>query len=178
MSKSKNLLELKTTFFYIYVWFSTVFFVVGIFWLATIPSISESISVDNTTNEVIKFLYKITLYFLLNLIIYRAFIITLKNTVSRLAFWHSKKEKAEDFEFVLIIEILLVICSSLIAIIIAFIDELIQSQVYGRFTEVKDILISVLGILISAVTVYAIPVIGELEVAIKHKLSKLTKPNK
>lgn len=178
MSKSKNLPAIRITLFYFYVWFSTVIFIAGIFWLATIPSISESISTDSTISEVVKILYKLTIYFLLNLIIYRAFIITLKNTVSRLSFWHSKKEKAEDFEFVLIIEILLVICSSLIAVIVAFIDELIQSQIYGRFTEVKDILIGVLGILISAVTVYTIPVIGELEVAIKHKLSRIIKTNK
>lgn len=173
MSKSKKSLETKQIIFFLYVWLSVVVFIVGIFWLATIPSISQSISSSSSTNEIVKTVYRFTLYFLLNLIIYRAFIITLKNTVSRLAFWHSKKEKAEDFEFVLIIEILLVISSSLIAIIVAFIDELIQSQTFGRSTEVKDILLSVMGVLTSSVIVYSIPVLGELEVALKHKLSRL-----
>jgi hypothetical protein len=173
MSNSKKSLEIKKLFFYLYVWLSVVIFIIGIFWLATLPSISQSISSDNSTNEIVKTVYRFTLYFLLNLVVYRAFIITLKNTVSRLAFWHSKKEKAEDFEFVLIIEILLVMTSALISIIVALIDELIQLQIFGRTTEIKDLLLSVMGVLCSSVIVYSIPVLGELEVALKHKLSRL-----
>jgi len=39
----------------------------------------------------------------------------------------------------------------------------------GRQGELKDVLVSVMSILLTGIVVYTLPVIGELEMALKHK---------
>ncbi len=155
----------KTIGFLIYAWGSTLLFIALIFWLATVPYLAD----DNSQFElIIKTIYRMTLYGLLFLLIYRSLIATLRSTVSRLSKWHSKKEKQEDVVFVLIIETLLVVVSVLSSLLIAVMDEFIQTSISGRYAEIEDVLVSFLSILLAAILVYSTPTIGELEVAIKH----------
>jgi len=151
-------------------------------------------------DEIIKVTFRMTLYAIFFILIYRSFILTLKTTVSRLSKWKSKREKYEDEEFVLIIETLILIASLFIALSFSFFEEHTQLTTLGRNkageivscekrdlekgirveTECieklsisesnKDILVSLMSILLTAIVVYSLPVIGELEVAIKHKI--------
>lgn len=140
------------------------------------------------SNEVIKALFRMILYSFLFILFYRSLIATFKSSVTRLAHWRSKGEAAEDAEFVLIIETLLVIVSVLATTLFSVFEQFVQVQVPGRsgidtelvsgkLTEVVsivlrnvsiDVLLSVMAVLLSALIVYSIPVIGELEMAIKH----------
>ena len=113
------------------------------------------------------------MYSILFILFYRSCIITLKTTVERLSKWRSRKEEIEDMEFVLIIETLIVIITILATILFAVFEEYTQFVTGGsRNAEVKDVLISIMAALLTAIVVYSMPVLGELEVAIKHKFER------
>ncbi len=150
----------------IYAWGTTLLFAGVIYWVATIPNFDVT---TDATNEVVKVVFKMLLYALLFILFYRSIIATLKNTVKRLSGWRSKGEALEDAEFVLIIETMTVIVTILATTLFAIFEEYIQNFVPGRHPEVRDVLVSVMAILLTALVVYTMPVIGELEVAIKHK---------
>lgn len=155
---------MKNFYLIVYSWGTTVLYIVFLLWLATIPNLGNN-------NELVKVVYRLILYTLLYILIYRSLIILLKSTVSRLAAWRSKREKIEDAEFVLIIETLVVIISILASILVAIADESIQTfflEEGQRTTEVKDILISSMAIFLTSLVVYTTPVIGEFEIAIKE----------
>jgi hypothetical protein len=151
--------------FAIYSWATTILFAVLIYWIATIPNFEVS---NDLTNEVVKVLFRMILYAFLFVLIYRSFIATFRGSVQRLSHWRSKGEASEDAEFVLIIETLLVIIGVMGSILFAIFEEYVQSTIPGRAGEIKDILISVMAALLAALVVYSIPVVGELEMAIKH----------
>jgi len=161
--------------FTLYAWGSTLLFGVFIYWIATIPNLQAG---DKVTDELIKVVYRMTLYAIFFILFYRSIIITLKNTVQRLSSWRSKREKAEDAEFVLIIETLVVIITILATTLFAIFEEYTQSIIPGRQADLKDVLVSIMAILLSAIVVYSIPVIGELEMAIKHKIERERKEAK
>lgn len=180
---------MKKIAFLIYAWGSTVLFGALIIWLATIPNFQAG---NLVSDEIIKVVFRIALYSIFFILIYRSIIITLKSTVERLSKWRSRKEEMEDSEFVLIIETLIVVLVSFVTVTFAFVEENVQFQVEGRnrsessiiaegntyvdqriFNESnKDVLVSVMATLLTAIIVYSIPVIGELEVAIKHKFDE------
>ncbi|MEP7103481.1 MAG: hypothetical protein ABI721_02100 [Candidatus Dojkabacteria bacterium] len=190
---------MKKLAFVLYAWGSTFLFAFIIYWLATIPNLSAG---DVVTDEVIKVIFRLTLYAILFVLIYRSVIITLKTTVERLSKWRSRKEEAEDSEFVLIVETLVVILVIFATISFAFFEQHVQFYTNGRNggAEVvfikkdgldvayipqssiaeanKGVLISVMSTLLTAIVVYSVPVIGELEVAIKHKLDREIKHKK
>ena len=147
-------------------WGTTLLFAGVIYWVATIPNFDVT---TDATNEVVKVIFKMLLYALFFILFYRSIIATLKNTVQRLSGWRSKGEAVEDAEFVLIIETMTVIITILSTTLFAIFEEYSQNFVAGRHAEVKDVLVSVMAILLTALVVYTMPVIGELEVAIKHK---------
>jgi hypothetical protein len=170
----------------IYSWFTTILFAGLIIWIASIPDFEVS---NDLSNEVVKVLFRMILYSFLFILFYRSLIATFKSSVQRLAHWRSKSEAAEDAEFVLIIETLLVIISVLAVSLFSVFEQFIQLQVPGRSGIVEadlvttkladiiaimmrnvsiDVLLSVMAVLLSALVVYSIPVIGELEMAIKH----------
>ncbi|GAB4284828.1 MAG: hypothetical protein Kow0081_2210 [Candidatus Dojkabacteria bacterium] len=161
--------------FFIYAWSTTFVFTAFLLWLGTIPNIIS----ESSDAELIKIIYRLTLYGLLFLLIYRSFITTLRFTIERLAEWRSKREKQEDQEFVLIVETLVTLLSITCAIIIAFIDEMLQSpyglNIEGREFQVQDILVSTMGILLASMIVYSVPVIGELEITLKNKFEDLVR---
>lgn len=187
---------MKKLAFVIYAWGSTLLFAFIIYWLATVPNLRAG---DLVTDEVIKVIFRMTLYAILFVLTYRSIIITLKTTVERLSKWRSRKEEAEDSEFVLIVETLVVILVIFATISFAFFEQHVQFYTNGRNggSEVvyikkdgldtayipqtaiaeanKGVLISVMSVLLTAIVVYSVPVIGELEVAIKHKLERETK---
>lgn len=157
---------MKKVAFLLYTWGSTILFAALIYWIATIPNFEEGTKV---TDELVKVIFRMTLYAFFFVLFYRSIILTLKNTVQRLAKYRSKNEKFEDAEFVLVIETLVVIVTVLATTLFAVFEEYIQKFIPGRTVEIKDILVSVMAILLSAIVVYSMPVIGELEIAIRHK---------
>jgi hypothetical protein len=167
---------MKKLAFLIYAWGSTIGFAIIIYVLATMPYLSAG--EDRVTDELVKVIFRMTLYAIFFILFYRSIIITLKSTVERLSKWRSKDEQYEDAEFVLIIETLVVIITILSTTLFAIFEQYSQflviqaSTISNRHAEVKDVLISVMAILLSAIVVYSIPVIGELEFAIKHKFEK------
>ena len=181
--------------FLIYAWGSTVLFGLLIIWLSTIPNFQAG---DLVNDEVIKVIFRMTLYAILFILIYRSIIITLKTTVERLSKWRSRKEEMEDSEFVLIIETLIVLLVIFICATFAFVEQNVQFYTEGRNradstlisnNEVyipqsviaesnKDVLVSMMAVLLTSIVVYSIPVIGELEVAIKHKYEQEKKFSK
>jgi hypothetical protein len=160
---------MKRLAFLLYAWGSTILMGVLIYWLATVPNFEAGEVVED---ELVKVVFRMTLYSIFFILFYRSIIITLKSTVERLSSFRSKGEKSEDAEFVLIIETFVVLVSILATTIFAIFEEYTQNFVEGRNAEVKDILISIMSILLTAIVVYSIPVIGELELAIKHKLDE------
>lgn len=153
----------------VWAWGTTFLFAGLIYWLATVPNFDVT---TDLTNEVIKVAFRMLLYAVLFILFYRSVIATLKNTVQRLAHWRSRGEQEDDAEFVLIIETLVVIVAIMSTILFAIFEENVQAYVQGRQREIKDVLVSVMSVLLTALVVYTIPVIGELEVAIKHKFTK------
>jgi amino acid transporter len=189
--------------FLIYAWGSTALFGFLIYWLATIPNFQASNSISD---DLVKVVFRMILYAIFFILLYRSLILTLKSTVVRLASFRSKNERAEDAEFVLVIETLVVVLCIAISILFAFFEEQAQLYTPGRNgTETflvesngeyfksesaspvlnatyinissigesnKDILVSVLSVLLTAMVAYSAPVIGELEYALKHKISR------
>lgn len=159
----------KKLAYYIWIWGSTIAFLGLILWLSFLPNLDVS---AGSSNEALKVLFRMFLYAMLFILIYRSVIGTLKNNVKRLAIWHSRREAKEDAEFLLIIETLVVIVTIFVTVLISIFDEAIQTYagVEGRVGDIKDILISTMAVLLTALIVYTMPVIGELEMAIRHKL--------
>ncbi len=139
-----------------------------IYWLATLPYLNAG---DKVTDELVKVIFRMVLYAILFILFYRSIIITLKSTVERLSKWRSKEEEIEDSEFVLIIETLVVVVTILSTTLFSIFEEYTQALAGdGRNAQIKDVLVSIMAILLSAIVVYSMPVIGELEFAIKHKI--------
>ncbi len=159
---------MKNLAFIIYSWGSSILLTVLIFWLATIPEFE--INNTSASDAIIKTIFRMGIYALLYIFIYRSIIITLKQSITRLSQYRSKKEKIEDAEFVLIIETLIVVVVAFACVIISMIAEWIQSTniVSLKTSELQDVLVSTMSILLTSIIVYSVPVIGELEIAIKH----------
>ena len=194
---------MKKAAFVLYTWGSTALFAVLIYWLATIPNLQTG---PKVTDDLIKVIFRMVLYAIFFILLYRSIILTMKNTVSRLASYRSKGEETEDAEFVLIIETLAVIVCIISCVLFSFFEEHAQLYVAGRNgnetflveqngifqrsetvssvagttyiglssigESTKDILISTMAALLTGMVVYSMPVIGEFEVALKHKLQK------
>jgi len=159
---------MKRAAFILYAWGSTFLFAFLIYWLATLPYLNAG---DKVTDELVKVIFRMVLYAILFILFYRSIIITLKSTIERLSKWRSKEEEIEDSEFVLIIETLVVIVTILSTTLFSIFEEYTQALAGdGRNAQVKDVLVSIMAILLSAIVVYSMPVIGELEFAIKHKI--------
>jgi len=189
--------------FLVYAWGSTALFSGLIYWLATIPNLQVG---NNMSDDLIKVVFRMVLYAILFILLYRSTIITLKSTIVRLANFRSKNEKVEDAEFVLVIETLVVILCMVICVLFSFFEEHTQLFTSGRngaesfliesngeyfksesispinnATYItlnainesnKDILISILSVLLTGMVAYSMPVIGELELALKHKVQR------
>lgn len=200
---------MKRFFFLVYAWGSTALFAALIYWLATIPNLQVG---NSMSDDLIKVIFRMVLYAILFILLYRSVIITLKSTVVRLANFRSKNEKIEDAQFVLIIETLVVVLCMVICVLFSFFEEHTQLFTNGRngaesfliesngeyfksesispvsnSTYItlnainesnKDILISILSVLLTGMVAYSMPVIGELEMAIKHKIQKDLKEKK
>lgn len=163
--------------FLLYAWGSTFLFMLVMYWLATVPNLDAD-AADETADQVIKVLFRMTMYAILFILAYRSIIITLKSSVSRLASWRSKREKIEDAEFVLIIETLVTIIVILATTLFAVFEEYTQSFVEGREAELVDVLVSIVAILLTAIVSYSIPVIGELELAIQNRVKEVSEKRK
>ena len=157
---------MKRAAFVIYTWGTTVIFAGLIYWLATLPYLSYG---SQVSDDLIKVIFRMLLYAVLFILFYRSIILTLKNIVDRLSHYRSKGEESEDAEFVLIIETLVVIVAILSSILFSVFEVYITNLTPGRQGELKDVLVSVKSILLTGIVVYTLPVIGELEMALKHK---------
>jgi len=164
---------MKKAAFVLYAWGSTILFAGFIYALATLSYLNAG---DRVTDELLKVVFRMTMYSILFILFYRSIIITLKTTVERLSKWRSRKEEMEDTEFVLIIETLVVIITLLSVVLFSIFEEYTQFITGGtRLAEVKDVLVSIMAALLTSIVVYSMPVIGELEVAIKHKFEREVK---
>ncbi len=186
--------------FILYTWGSTILFSFLVYWLATVPNLHAGN--DAVTDEVVKIIFRMTMYAILFILIYRSIILTLKTNVDRLAKWRSKREEMEDNEFVLVIETLVVLVVIFVCTSFAFIEQNVQFYTEGRngadnyyvveqngrnvayipaesINEAnKGVLVSIMATLITAIVVYSIPVIGELEMGIKHRIEEVMENNK
>ncbi|MCS7317916.1 MAG: hypothetical protein NZZ41_06400 [Candidatus Dojkabacteria bacterium] len=162
----------------IWSWVSTIGMGLLIFILTIDPNLS--VSSDRAVDVFVKVVYTMLLYSILFILMYRAIIITLKSTIERLSKWRSKQEQIEDEEFVLIIETMVVIITILSTILFSIFAQYGEYLVRGANAQpdLKDILVSSIAILLTAIVTYSLPVIGELEVAIKHKVEKVYKNRK
>ncbi len=163
----------------VWAWGTTFIFAALIYWIATIPNFEVT---NDVTNEIIKVVFRMLLYAILFTLIFRSIIATLRNTIKRLSAWHSKKEAAEDAEFVLIIETMAVVIAVFSAILFAVFEENVQGYITGRNglpgEAERDVLVSTMAVLLAAIVVYSMPAIGELEVAILEKLKRESKKDK
>lgn len=157
---------MKSLAFIAWSWGSTIIFAILLYWTSTLPNVTSASAGD----EVIKAAFRMLLYAVFFLLVYRSIIATLRSTVTRLSAWRSKNEAAEDAEFVLIIETLVVITTTLLSIIFAVFVEYAQQFAAGRVADIKDVLVSIMAILLTALVVYTMPAVGELEVAIAEKI--------
>jgi len=160
---------MKRVGFLIYAWGSTFLFAAIIYWLATLPYFQYG---TQTSDELLKVIFRMLMYAILFILVYRSIILTLKNTVERLSKYRSKGEESEDAEFVLIIETLSVIITILATILFSTFEVYITNLTPGRHAELKDVLVSTMAILLTGIVVYSLPIIGELEMAIKHKIER------
>lgn len=165
-------MKTKNYSYILWCWFTTIAFV-GII-LAT--SLVSDLQSSTAGEEVVKVAFRMLLYSVTFILLYRSIIATLRESVSRLAKWRNRSEAAEDAEFVLIIETLVVIITIVVMTLLAVSEVFVSGFQPGRTNEVqeqmRDILVSVMSILLTALVVYTIPAIGELEFAIKRKLEK------
>lgn len=166
---------MKRLYLLLYAWGSTFLLAAIIYWLATVPNLDAG---NETTDQVVKVLFRMTLYAIFFIFVYRSIILTLKSTVTRLASWRSKREESEDAEFVLIIETLVVIVTVLSTTLFSAFEEYTQTFVDGREGDIKDVLVSMIAILLTAIISYSIPVVGELEMAIKHRFEEVNQKKK
>lgn len=157
----------------IWVWLTTAVFAGFIFYISREPNFSIY---GDATDEALKVLFRMIMYGILFILLYRSMIASLRNTVRRLSGWHTRREAVEDAQFALIIETLLVVLCILACIIFAVFEELSQNYVTGRNIypgdAERDILVSTMAVLLSALIVYSIPALGELEVALKHRINE------
>ncbi len=192
---------MKKLAFILYTWGSTALFAFLVYWLATVPNLQAG--GDAVTDEVVKIIFRMTMYAILFILIYRSIILTLKTNVDRLAKWRSKREEMEDNEFVLVIETLVVVVAIFVCTSFAFIEQNVQFYTEGRNGNTanyyvveqngrnvayipaesineanKGVLVSIMATLITAIVVYSIPVIGELEMGIKHRIEEVMENNK
>lgn len=162
----------KNNWFIAYSWFTVVA------WYAVIWLLSSVQDIDVDGNYVHWFLSSIgyeLAFGLQFILIFRAIIVTLKLKVEKLMYWKTKREKEEDQEFVKVIETLILFLSISITLILAISDEYHQTFVSGRISNMEDILVNLMGIIIAAIFVFVVPIIAEIE----DRLEKLeSKPNK
>ncbi|MDQ6985171.1 MAG: hypothetical protein Q9M91_01330 [Candidatus Dojkabacteria bacterium] len=166
---------MKKLAFTLYSWGSTLLFIFLVLYFATV----EDFQLQYEEKDLLfKIAFRITLYSLVFILIYRSLITTLKHTVERLSSWRSKREHIEDLEFVLIIETLILLVSILASTLIAILDKWMQylttdsRKIDGN---IEDLFVSILAIILAAIIVYSMPVIGELEYAIKHRFEEVKK---
>jgi hypothetical protein len=163
---------MKKLAFFIYSWGSSILFISLTLWLASIPDFKIYYG---DIDFVFKVGFRITLYMLLFVLIYRSFITTLKNAIKRLSKWRSKREQHEDAEFVIIIETMVVIATLFMCTTVALIDQWIQSRAifFKGDQYITDLFVSVFGIITAAIIVYILPSLGELEYAVKHRFEEV-----
>jgi hypothetical protein len=155
-----------------YSWGTTILFVLFLLWLASVDNLAYGTGIED---ELVKTVYRIVLYSFLFLLIYRSIIGTLKGAVDRLSYWHTKREKAEDTEFVLVIETLVIVVTTLSCVIVAAGEEYIQLQVAGRAAQFQDVLVSTIAALLTGLIVYSAPLLGEVEMYLYTRTKSLAK---
>lgn len=174
----------KRISFIIWSWLSTALFAGFIYWISAVWSndVFAFSQASIPADEALKVVFRMVLYAILFILFYRSVIVTLRSTVKRLASWHSRREANEDAEFSLIIETLVVVVTIMFCVIFSVVEEFAQnfSVLFNQavvpqaiYLEMqRDILVSTMAALLTALVVYSVPAIGELEIAIQEKLKR------
>lgn len=149
--------------FIIYAWITTIAWYLVILLFSTVEGVDL---IQDYSNLFITTIAYQLAYGFLFLLIFRAMLITLKLKVERLLFWKTKREKAEDEEFAVIVEVLVVIIALVSTTLLAALDEFNQLNVVGRVGHINDVFVALSGALMFAVIVFVIPHATEIEARI------------
>lgn len=160
-------MQTKKALFILYNWFTTLIWIVVLFWFSSQEDLQIGSDEDSLFVERITYFLGFSFLFLL---IYRSLINTFRLTVEKLAFTRSKEEAKEDREFVLIVETLLLSNAILLSVFIAVANNLYLETISGREVDIYLFLINSLGILVFALITYSWPVLSIIEA----RIAKLT----
>ncbi len=158
-----------------FIWYSFFTTGIGIFFFFLFAQ-STNLSVNSSDIQIIgtKAGYFLA-SMLLTLLIYRAVLSTLKIKVSKLAHWHSLKEKAEDFEFIRLIELLVGVLSVSITVSICAINlAMSTTNVLSQYLSLKDLALNGLASLLAAGAAYYYPRVLEKEYFVLTKGRKIS----
>lgn len=150
----------RKTLFIAYLYMTVFIGIVVIFWFSTLNNLiiykqDLSLTVERIT-------YFIAFGFL-QILIFRALIGTFRLTVDKLSFSRNKQERAEDREFRLIVETLIMTNAVLISTIVAIANDYVLRNTPGREGGAYTILVSILGVLVAALISYSWPLLNSIE---------------
>lgn len=165
MSKS-NLLFIGYNWATVMVWLGLILF---------ISSITDLDTTGGVSDWVIRSLGYAILYGGLFLLVLRASLSTIRMKVTRLMYWKSKQEHAEDIEFARLVEFLIFFVSILVCLLIAASDEYYQSFVTGRVADITDVLVNLLGMAFASIAVYKFPILTEAEARVYNNKTAISK---
>ncbi|MBN1331608.1 hypothetical protein JW978_01845 [Candidatus Dojkabacteria bacterium] len=157
---------MRKLLFTAYIWLSYLAFGIFIIYFSRIPDLA-------TKHNYSAALESVTYFFAFgfsSLLFFRAVVYTLKFSVDRLSKARNQKERAEDAEFRLIVETLLVFLTITTSTSLVLVNHIILRETAGRESDIYAILINILGVSIFSLVCYVWPMIGRAEHDIAKKL--------
>jgi hypothetical protein len=164
----------KNNIFILYNWLTVAVWATIILLISMIPDLDIQGTAVNWTFTSIGYAL---MYALLFLLLLRAILATLRLKVGRLMYFRSKGEKAEDHEFALITEFLVVMVTFLSCILFSCFEEYVRNMTPGRVGDISDILFNAIGITVVALFAFGFPIITEFETRVFHSVTKKSTGN-
>ncbi|KXK26592.1 MAG: hypothetical protein TR69_WS6001000598 [candidate division WS6 bacterium OLB20] len=146
--------------FILYTWLTAAAWYGFILLLSMVPDLDVT---GTQTDWLVRSLGYALMYGLLFLLLFRALLGTVRMRIERLRYYKSRRERAEDNEFAYLTEFLLFIIAVLFTLLLSGLDEYLQTGVRGRVGAVIDVIVNLLGIIVTAVIAFKVPVVTELE---------------
>ena len=158
----------RKAIFTLYVW--TSFFVLSIFILSF--SAIANLSNEHNFSDILEYLTYFFAFGFSSILFFRALVYSLRFSVDRLSMASSAKERIEDAEFRLVVEILLIFLTISINVIFILLNHLVLIGTAGRNSDVYSILVNILGVSIFSFVCFMWPTIGRIEETIIKRLIK------
>jgi len=117
-------------------------------------------------------------YGILFLLIFRSILNELRLKVSRLMYYKSKRELAEDKEFARVVEYLTLFISISLSILAVVFNEYLQITREIKIASTYDLLSNIVGILLFAALTFVLPHIHEFEIILTKKIINKEKKTK